>query len=99
MNELSSMIHHRPKNRSALQVPLSQNFALESATAAIGSYSWASVGVAGMRLILCWHGCTYGVASGTGKRVYVCLRWTKIELDGTHKEKKDSEIDGVKTER
>ena len=101
-NELSSMIHHSAKNRSALQVLSSQNFALEPATAAIGSYSWASVGVAGMLLILCWHGCIYGVACWNRQaRICVCLRWTKIELDGAHetKEKRGSEIDSVKSER
>lgn len=59
-NELSSIISRSPKNRR--QMHSSQNFALEPAITAIRSYSWASVGITGMLLILCWHGCSYSVA-------------------------------------
>lgn len=58
-NELSRVIPPQPQSpRNRRQVHLSQNFALEFVTADISCYSWASVGVVGMLLILCWHGCS-----------------------------------------
>lgn len=59
-----------PKNRR--QVHSSQNFALEPATADISSYSRVSVGVSGMLLILCWHGCSYSMACWN-RRVCMCV--------------------------
>lgn len=84
--------------RNKRQAHSSPNCALEPVTAAISFYSRASVGVAGMLLILCWHSCSYSVAYWN-RQVweFVCLRWTKIGVHMRQRKKKtDCEKRGKK---
>lgn len=72
-NESSGAIPPQPRGPERRgQAHSSENVALEPATAAISSYSWVSVGLAGMLLILCWHCCSH-CAACWNRRAGICV--------------------------